>query len=79
MDVSHGHRLSCKKKLDDIAQNATSYSEESWKQHPTKQLLYGHLYPVSKTIQIRLTKNDWDCWRDKDQLISDVLLWIHWQ
>ena len=27
----------------------------SWRQHPTKQQLYGHLPPITKTIQIRLT------------------------
>ena len=28
---------------------------KSWKQHPTKQQLYRHLPPISKTIQIRQT------------------------
>ena len=28
---------------------------KSWKQHPKKQQLYGHLPPISKTIQIRRT------------------------
>ena len=37
--------------------------------HPTKQKLYSHLPPISKTIQIR------HCCRSKDKLISDVLLW----
>ena len=27
--------------------------EQTWKPHPTKQLLYGHLPPISKIIQIR--------------------------
>ena len=30
---------------------------ESWKQHLTKQQLYGHLLPVSKTIQLRRTRH----------------------
>ena len=29
---------------------------KSWKQHPTKQPLNGHLIPISKTIQIRRTR-----------------------
>ena len=48
---------------------------KSWKQHPTKQQLYSHLPPISKTIQIRWTRHAGLCWRSKDELISDVLLW----
>ena len=48
---------------------------KSWKQHPTKQQLYGHLPPISKTIQIRQTRPAGHCWRSKDELKSDVLLW----
>ena len=48
---------------------------KSWKQHPTKQQLYGHISPISKTIQIRRTKHAGHCWRSKDWLISDVLPW----
>ena len=29
---------------------------KSWKQHPMKQQLYGHLSPISKTIQIIKTR-----------------------
>ena len=46
-----------------------------WRQHPTKQLLYGHLSPISKTIQIRRIRHAGHCWRCRDELISDVLLW----
>ena len=38
-------------------------SNKSWKQHPTKQQLYGHLPPISKTIQIRLTRHTGHCCR----------------
>ena len=47
---------------------------KSWKQNPTKQL-YGHLPPITKTIQIRSTRHGGHCWRSRDELISDVLLW----
>ena len=47
----------------------------SWKQHPTKQQLYDHLPPMSKTIQIRWTRHAGYCWRSKNELISNVLLW----
>ena len=48
---------------------------KSWRQHPTKHQLYGHLPPIMKTIQVRWTRHAGHCWRSKDKLISDVLLW----
>ena len=47
----------------------------SWRQHPTKHKLYGHLPPIKKTIQVRRTRHAGHCWRSRDELISDVLLW----
>ena len=41
----------------------------SWRQHPTRHQLYGHLPPITKTIQVRRTRHAGHCWR------SDVLLW----
>ena len=49
---------------------------KSGRQHPTKHQLYGHLPPITKTIQVRRTRHAGHCWRGKDELISDVLLWI---
>ena len=46
-----------------------------WRQHPTRHQLYGHLAPLTKTIQVRRTRHAGHCWRIKDLLISDVLLW----
>ena len=54
---------------------SASHINKSWRQHPTKQQLYGHLPPIIKTIQIRQTRHAGHCWRRKDKLISDVLLW----
>ena len=48
---------------------------KSWRQHPTRHQLYGHLPPITKTIQVRRTKHAGHCWRRKDELISNVLLW----
>ena len=31
--------------------------------------------PIPKTIQIRRTRHAGHCWRSRDELISDVLLW----
>ena len=36
---------------------------KSWKQHPTKQHLYCHQPPITKTIQIRRTRDTGHCWR----------------
>ena len=47
----------------------------SWRQPPTKQHLYGYLLPITKTIKIRRTRHVGHCWRNRDELISDVLLW----
>ena len=48
---------------------------KSWRQHPTKQQLYGQLPPITKTIKVRRTRHAGHCGRIRDELISDVLLW----
>ena len=47
----------------------------NWQQHPTRHQLYGHLPPITKTIQVRRTRHAGLCWRSKDELISDVFQW----
>ena len=51
------------------------YWNKSWWQHPTRRQLYGHLPPITKTIQVRRARHAGHCWRSKDELVSDVLLW----
>ena len=48
---------------------------KTWRQQPTKQQLYSHLPPIMKTIQVRWTRHLGHCWRRKDELISNILLW----
>ena len=48
---------------------------KSWRQHPTRLQLYGHLPPITKTIQVRRTRHAGHCWRSRDGLMRDVLLW----
>ena len=48
---------------------------KSRRKHPTKQQLYGCRPPISTNIKIRRTRLAGYCWRSKDELISDVLLW----
>ena len=43
------------------------------KQHPTKQL-YGHLLPISQTIQVKQARHTEHCWWSKDKLITGILL-----
>ena len=50
---------------------------KSWRKFPTKQQLYGHLPPITKTIQVRWTRHMGHCWRSRDKFISDILLWTH--
>ena len=64
------------KKLDsDYTRMLRVVLNKSWRQRPTKQQLYGHLPPITKTIQVRRTRPAGYCWRSKDELISDILLW----
>ena len=52
-----------------LHKNAASYINKSWRQHPTKQQLYGHLPPNTKTIQVTRTKHAGHRWRSNNQLI----------
>ena len=48
---------------------------KSWREHPTKQQLYGHP-TITKTIKIRRTRHSENCQRSRDELTRNVLLWI---
>ena len=64
------------KKLDgNYTRMLRAILNKSWRQHPTRHQLYGHLPPITKTIQVRRTRHAGHCWRSKDELVSDVLLW----
>ena len=65
------------KKLDgNYTRMLRAILNKSWRQHPTKHQLYGHLPPITKTIQVRRTRHAGHYWRSRDELIRDVLLWI---
>ena len=64
------------KKLDgNHAKMLRAILYKSWRQHPTKHQLYGHLPPITKTIQVRRTRHAGHGWRSRDELISYVLQW----
>ena len=65
-----------KKKLDGYhTRMLRAILNKSWQQHPTRHQLYDQLPPITKTIQVRRTRHAGHCWRSKDEIISDVLLW----
>ena len=47
----------------------------SWRQHPTKLQLYGHLRLITKTIKVRWIRHAEHCWRIRDKLIRVIILW----
>ena len=64
------------KKLDsNYTRMLLAVLNKSWKQHPTKQQLYDLQSYIIKTIKVRRTRHARHCWRSKDELISDILLW----
>ena len=64
------------KKLDgNYTRMLRAILNKSWRQHPTRHQLYGHLPPITPTIQVRRTRHAGHCWRSRDELINDVLLW----
>ena len=64
------------KKLDgNYTRMLRAILNKSWRQHPTRHQLYGHLPSITKTIQVRRTRHAGHCWRSRDKLIRDVLLW----
>ena len=64
------------KKLDgNYTRMVRAALNRSWRQYPTEQQLYGHLPPITKTIQVRRIRHAGHCWRCKDELISDILRW----
>ena len=60
------------KKLDgNYTRMLRAILNRSWQ--PTRRQLY--LPPITKTIQARRTRHAGHCWRSKDEIVSDVLLW----
>ena len=63
------------KKLDgNYTRMLRTILNKSWRQHPTGHQLYGHLPPITKTIQVRRARHAGHCWRSRDELIRDILL-----
>ena len=62
------------KKLDDNhTRMLRAILNKSLRKDPTKQEMYGHLPPITKTIQVRRIRHAGHCWKSKDEHI--ILLW----
>ena len=69
-------RKRLEKKLDgNYTRMLRAILNKSWWQHPTRHQLYGHLPPITKTIQVRGTRHAGHCWISRDELIRVHLLW----
>ena len=56
------------KKLDsNYTKMLRAILNKSWRQHPTKHQPYGHLPPITKTIQVRRTRHAGHCWRSRER------------
>ena len=58
-----------------LHKNVASNTEQALAATPHKAPTIRPLPPIMKTIQVRRTRHARHCWRSKDELISDVLLW----
>ena len=60
-----------------LHKNAASNPQQVLAATPHKTpTVRAHLPPITKTIQVRRTRHAGHCWRSRDELIRDVLLWI---
>ena len=64
-----------KKLEDNYTRILQAILNKFWRQHPTKHQLYGHLPPITRTIQVWRTRRAGNCWRSREELINDVIQW----
>ena len=72
MDANKTYR---EKAWRQLHKNAASNMEQVLKAAPNKKQLYGHLPPITKTIQVRRTRYARHCRRSGVKLISEILKW----
>ena len=64
------------KKLDgNYTRMLRTILNKTWRQHPTRHQLYGHLPLITKTIRVRRTRHAGHCWRSRGEFICDILSW----
>ena len=75
-EIDTHYPYTLEKKLDtNYTRMLRAILNKSWKQHPTKHQRYGHLPPITKTIQVKRTRHKGHCWWSRHELMSDALLW----
>ena len=47
----------------------------SWSDHVTNEALYGDKPPISETIKERRLRFSGHCWRNKNEVVSQLLFW----
>ena len=58
-----------------LHKNAASNIEQVLTATPHKASTIRPPPPITKTMKVRRTRHAGNCWRSRDELISDVLLW----
>ena len=58
-----------------LHKNVASNIEQVLAATPKKAPTIGHQPPITKIIKVRQTRHAGHCWRSRDELVSDVLLW----
>ena len=67
---------SLEKKLDgSYTRMLRAFLNRSWREHPINKELYGNIPRLSSTIRQQWLRFDGHCWRNKEELAGDVLLW----
>ena len=48
-----------------------------WSTHPSKERLYGNLVQITSVIKERRARFAGRCYRSKDKVVSNLILWTH--
>ena len=54
---------------------ARAVTNKSWRDHLTNEQLYCDIPKISKSIRIPRLRFAGHCWRSKDEVSSDLVLW----
>ena len=77
MDAPHGRlqKVWRKKARRQLQKMLRAMLNKSWTQQPKQLYLYCYQPHITKTLQVKLTKHAGHCWKNKNELIIDVLRW----
>ena len=67
---------SLEKKIDGTyTRMLQAITNKSWRDHLTNEQLYGNIPKISKSIRMQRLRFAGHCWRSKDEVASDLVLW----